>query len=74
MKFNEKNFFRIVTCFFLIIMFLWLLPDVTTVFQEERLEFQRIEVLENTVVPDWVDVQLVDIGTSRRAVKLNEIK
>jgi len=74
MKLNKKKFIRVIFCVFLIIIFVSLLPDVTTVFYEERLEHQRLETLRNIEIPDWVDVELLDIdGGARTTIELSEI-
>jgi len=74
MKLKKKRFAKFILCTLLIIVFLCLLPDVTTVFHEERLEYQKLNSLKTAVIPDWVDVQLIKIdGRARTTLELSEI-
>jgi len=68
-----KKFLKIIFFVFLIINFIALLPDVTTVFYEERLEHQRLDTLKNAQIPEWVDVQLLEVGSARKEIELSEI-
>ena len=46
MKLNKKKFFRTIIGILLGLIFLCLLPDVTTVFYETRLENQKLETIK----------------------------
>ena len=73
MKSNEKKVIKGIVALFLIVIFLYLLPDVTTVFYEEHLEYQKLEILKNAVIPEWIEQQILDIGSARTTIELSQI-
>ena len=73
MKSNEKKVIKEIVALFLIVIFLYLLPDVTTVFYEEHLEYQKLEILKNAVIPEWIEQQILDIGSARTTIELSQI-
>lgn len=74
LKANKKRLVRTIFCIVFLITFLSLLPDVTTVFYEERLKNDKLQTLKTTVIPEWIDVQLLEIdGKARSTIELSEI-
>ncbi|MBQ7668099.1 MAG: N-acetylmuramoyl-L-alanine amidase [Clostridia bacterium] len=58
----------------ILLILMCLIPDVKEVFNGERDRLKQLETLKNTTIPEWINVDIIEVdGHSRREKSVDEV-